>query len=587
MGKNYSVNNVSVEELLGWIKQGRIGLPEMQRPFVWSTSKVRDLIDSLYNGYPIGYIVTWQNPSAGLKGEQSSGNKELIIDGQQRLTALKAALNGDEVIDKRYKRERIMISFKPSTEEFETSNVATQRNPLWIDDIAVMFQPEFNSFQYVSENAERLGMGPNDLGMILQKLHCIILSEIGNIELGAHLNIEAVTDIFNRINSKGVSLSSADLAMSRLSADTIHGGNRLRKQADYFVQLLNDPTLLANIEAVDLEFAQTKEFQQVKWIATEQSRIYSPNYSDILHVILAEAFQRGKLTDMVSLISGRDFERRDFNEEAMDRNYQLLNTAAQQVFNRSNFRRFLMILQDMGMRNNPKLGLVGHGVLNFAYILFLFLQGHTKLSKDEVDHLVKRWIVMSALTGRYGSSSESIIERDIRLIAQADNPAATMESILAQELSDNFWTVTMPDNLERQSTSVSSWRIFQMAQAYAGDIAWLAKDTKALTVMEEEGDIHHIFPRAYLNAHHIPKSQINQLANFTWLTQPRNLDISDMAPNDYLHDSTINQFFTAENNRQNAIPTELANYDYRDYPDFLKQRRQLMATKIRNYYEQL
>ena len=88
MVKNYHVDNVTIEEILGWIKQGKIGLPEMQRPFVWSTAKVRDLIDSLYNGYPIGYIVTWQNPAIGLKNDSSSNNKEIIIDGQQRVTTL-------------------------------------------------------------------------------------------------------------------------------------------------------------------------------------------------------------------------------------------------------------------------------------------------------------------------------------------------------------------------------------------------------------------------------------------------------------------------------------------------------------------
>ena len=78
MVKNYHVDNVTIEEILGWIKEGRVGLPEMQRPIVWSTSKVRDLIDSLYNGYPIGYIVTWQNPTVGLKNDSSSNNKEAL-----------------------------------------------------------------------------------------------------------------------------------------------------------------------------------------------------------------------------------------------------------------------------------------------------------------------------------------------------------------------------------------------------------------------------------------------------------------------------------------------------------------------------
>lgn len=587
MVRKYSVDNVKVDDFLGWINQGRVGLPEMQRPFVWNSAKVRDLIDSLYNGYPIGYIVTWLNPAAKLKNDSDSNNKEIIIDGQQRLTALKAALNGDEVIDKHYNRERIVISFKPSEEIFATKNVATERDPRWIDDISLIFKPDYNSWKFVDENADRLGMEKPDLGNVLQKVKDISQCEIGNIRLSDELSIDAVTNIFNRINSKGITLSSADLAMSRLSADHSHNGNNIRKQIDYFVQLLNDPTLFSNIESVDSEFVKSKYFDQIRWIADDRTRIYVPNYSDILHVILAFAYKRGKLTDLVSLISGRDFQTRDFSEQAMDENYQKLSQGASQVFNKLNFQRFTMILRDLGMRNSGKLGLVGHGVLNFAYILYLYLQCELHLAKDQTDSLVKRWIVMSALTGRYSGSSESAFERDIKVIVQSIDSVATMNTILNRELTDNFWSITLPEALQRQTTQTSSWRIFQMAQVYTGDRAWLAKDTRAETVMEEEGNIHHIFPRAYLRTNHFSKAEINQIANYVWLTRPRNMDVGDQAPKDYLHSERINEFFNEQNNAENAIPTALQDYDFHDYHHFLEQRRQLMAEKIHHYYDQL
>lgn len=587
MVRKYSVDNVKVEDLLAWINQGRVGLPEMQRPFVWSSTKVRDLIDSLYNGYPIGYIVTWLNPAAKLKNDSDSNNKEIIIDGQQRLTALKAALNGDKVIDKHYKRERIKISFKPSEEIFATRNVATEKDPRWIDDISLIFQPGYNSWKFVDENADRLGMKKSDLGNVLQKVKDISQCEIGNISLSDELSIDAVTNIFNRINSKGVTLSSADLAMSRLSADHSHNGNNIRKQIDYFVQLFNDPTLLTNIEDVDPEFINSKYFDRIKWIVFDKTRIYVPNYSDILHVILAFTYKRGKLTDLVSLISGRNFQTRDFSEQAMDENYQKLLQGASQVFSKLNFQRFTMILRDLGMRNSGKLGLVGYGTLNFAYILYLYLQCELHLSKDKIDSLVKRWVVMSALTGRYSGSSESAIERDIKAISQSGDPVATMKTILGRELTDNFWSITLPEALQRQTTQTSSWRIFQMSQVYSGDRAWLAKDTRAETVMEEEGNIHHIFPRAYLRANNFSKAEINKIANYVWLTRPRNLNIGDRAPKDYLHDSQISQFLNEQNNAENAIPADLPNYDFHNYHHFLEQRRQLMAEKIHHYYDEL
>ena len=587
MVKNYHVDNVTIEEILGWIKQGKIGLPEMQRPFVWSTAKVRDLIDSLYNGYPIGYIVTWQNPAVGLKNDSSSNNKEIIIDGQQRLTALKAALSGEKVVSQQYITKRIKISFKPSTGEFNTLNSAIEKDPLWINDISDIFKSDFNSYSYVTDNAKKLGMAPEDLGATLQKLLAIRQSEIGDIKLGYNLSIGAVTDIFNRINSKGVSLSSADLAMSRLSADTIHGGNNLRKQIEYFVQLLNDPNLLENIVKFDSDFANTKEFNQIKWIASEINPIYKPRYADILHLILATSFKRGKLSDMVSLISGRNFEARNYSEEGMKANYAKMQAGATLVFNKSNFQRYLMILRDMGMRNSGKLGLVGHGVFNFGYILFLYLHRITNLSQEKIASYLKRWIIMSALTGRYSGSSETITESDLKMISRDANPINVLDEILDREMNDSFWNGTLPNMLRVQSTQASSWRIFQMSQIYGKDTAWLAKDTSTETVMLEEGNIHHIFPQAYLRKNGFSKGDINQIANYVWVTQPKNLEISDKAPKDYLSDENIIEFMSETNNRENAIPEEIVEYDFHNYSDFLNQRRHLMAKKMREFYENM
>lgn len=587
MVKNYHVDNVTIEEILGWIKQGKIGLPEMQRPFVWSTAKVRDLIDSLYNGYPIGYIVTWQNPAVGLKNDSSSNNKEIIIDGQQRLTALKAALSGEKVVSQQYITKRIKISFKPSTGEFNTLNSAIEKDPLWINDISDIFKSDFNSYSYVTDNAKKLGMAPEDLGATLQKLLAIRQSEIGDIKLGYNLSIGAVTDIFNRINSKGVSLSSADLAMSRLSADTVHGGNNLRKQIEYFVQLLNDPNLLENIVKFDSDFANTKEFGQIKWIASEVNPIYKPRYADILHLILATSFKRGKLSDMVSLISGRDFEARNYSEEGMKANYEKMQAGATLVFNKSNFQRYLMILRDMGMRNSGKLGLVGHGVFNFGYILFLYLHLSTNLSQEKIASYLKRWIIMSALTGRYSGSSETITESDLKMISRDANPINVLDDILDREMNDSFWNGTLPNMLRVQSTQASSWRIFQMSQIYGKDTAWLAKDTSTETVMLEEGNIHHIFPQAYLRKNGFSKGDINQIANYVWVTQPKNLEISDKAPKDYLSDENIIEFMSETNNRENAIPEEIVEYDFHNYSDFLNQRRHLMAKKMREFYENM
>ena len=100
--QKYSVNQHLIETLLAWVKSGEIAIPEIQRPFVWNASKVRDLMDSLYQGYPIGYIITWLNPNVRLKDGTTSTGKKVLIDGQQRVTALTAAILGQYVVNKDY-----------------------------------------------------------------------------------------------------------------------------------------------------------------------------------------------------------------------------------------------------------------------------------------------------------------------------------------------------------------------------------------------------------------------------------------------------------------------------------------------------
>ena len=113
----YSVNNYTVETLLSNIKSGSIAIPEMQRPFVWDSSKVRDLVDSLYKGFPVGYIIVWQNPDVKLKDGTKSSGKKVLIDGQQRITAMAAAVVGQEVLDDHYKWKRISMRLDLDFEE--------------------------------------------------------------------------------------------------------------------------------------------------------------------------------------------------------------------------------------------------------------------------------------------------------------------------------------------------------------------------------------------------------------------------------------------------------------------------------------
>jgi uncharacterized protein with ParB-like and HNH nuclease domain len=221
----YTVNNSTIESILGWIRAGEIAIPEIQRPFVWDASKVRDLMDSLYQGFPIGYIIIWRNPDTKLKDGTQSIGKKILIDGQQRITAMTAALLGQEVVGEDYKKKRIRSAFNPQEERFEVGNPAIKKDSAWISDVSSFFQGQFNLYEFVQEYCQQNdGVDPNKIGKVVNHLINIRFSNLGMIELSHDLDIETVTEIFIRINSQGVVLSQADFAMSKIAVNENYNG---------------------------------------------------------------------------------------------------------------------------------------------------------------------------------------------------------------------------------------------------------------------------------------------------------------------------------------------------------------------------
>lgn len=587
--KSYSVDHTNVGTLLHWIEEDKIGLPEMQRPFVWKSVQVRDLIDSLYRGYPIGFIVTWQNPDAVLKNGGKGQNKEIIIDGQQRITALKAVLEGHKIVDNKYLSKRIYIAFNPTTEEFATRSAAIAKDPKWIPDISIFNQPSFDEFEYVINNSQSLGLPGNKLNAIIQKLKAISESEIGVINLDSKLPIDQVTDIFNRINQKGTRLSSADFAMSRLSSDVTHHGNDLRKEIEYFIQIYNDAALADNIKQMDPDFADSKYYQHIAWAKNENTTIFDPDFGDLLHICLGIGFLRGRLSQLISLISGRDFETKTYTEEAMAKSYQKLNETIQYVLNESNFKRYILLLKSLGIVDKSYAKLPD-SYTNFGYILYLYLKKYTSFNNDEIEKYTKQWILMSALTKRYGSSPETGFDKDLRLLVENNSNNKLVEffnDVITDNLTDEFWNLTLPNNLVAQTTQLTNWRIFQMSQIHAKSHAWLEKDKFTADTINEQGNIHHIFPKVYLRKNGFKQSEYNQVANYVWITQPRNLEIGDRAPKDYMTDMETTKYHSGENDQANAIPKDLNELDYHQYDHFLNERRKLMAQNIRRFFNSL
>ena len=301
----YDVNNNSIQSLLNWIRDGDIAIPEIQRPFVWDSTKVRDLIDSLYEGFPVGYIIVWKNPDVRLKDGTISSGKKILIDGQQRITALQAAIVGEKVVGSDYRKKRIKIAFHPVEQRFEVSNPAIEKDVAWIPDIAPLYQPDFSSMSFVIHYCQKNHLDENkwdEVESAISKLRQIQNNSIGVIELSHQLDITQVTEIFIRINSKGVVLSQADFAMSKISSDDRYGGNQIRKTMDYFCHLMQKPEDYGTICQNDTEFSSSEEFSKIKWIVNEHDDIYVPDYTDVLRVAFTFKFLLGRLGVLVSLL---------------------------------------------------------------------------------------------------------------------------------------------------------------------------------------------------------------------------------------------------------------------------------------------
>ncbi|MBQ6285581.1 MAG: DUF262 domain-containing protein [Bacilli bacterium] len=594
----FDVNNVSVETLLGYVKDGTIAIPEIQRPFVWDTTKVRDLIDSLYREYPVGYIITWKSPDVKLKDGSASEGKQILIDGQQRITALTAALLGREILDDNYKKKRIKIAFNLQTEEFQTNNPAIEKQEEWIPDISEVMKPGFNSFEFVKNYADKFGLEANEIGTKLTKLQSIKNVMIGRIELGSMLDIETVTEIFVRINSAGVILSQADFAMSKISVNEKYEGNDIRKTIDYFCHFAKTPVDYENIKNNDIAFSQKDIFNKITWIKDKNEELYLPNYVDVLRVAFTYKFRRGKLQDLVSLLSGRDFETREYREDIVEESYNKLYEGVRQFVSQTNFERYVMILKSAGIIDESLVR--SQNVINFGYILYLLLR-EKDIAPDLIEKLVRRWVIMSIITQRYTSSPESQFDLDIRRLNEAEDIVQYIKDEEERELNETFW-----DNIlvERFNTSVASspyWKTYLIAQIKLNDRAFLSRDITVKTLIEGRGDVHHIFPKDYLQKNGKDNRTIyNQIANFAMLQSEINIQISNKSPYDYMKEvkeqcNGANHVYGAiesmddlkYNMEENCIPQNFVDMKIDDYEEFLKQRRILMAAKLKKYYYSL
>lgn len=594
----YTVNQHSIQILLSWVQANQIAIPEIQRPFVWNSSQVRDLVDSLYRGYPVGYLIAWQSPEVRLKTGETSTGKQILIDGQQRVTALMAAFLGLRVINNHYKKVRIRIAFEPIEEKFEVTNSAIRKNPRWIPDISTVLSGDARVFdlanQYLEKNPD---VDQGEVFEHIQNLRNVLNNQIGFISLDSQLEIEEVTEIFVRINAKGKVLSQADFVMSKIAANEEYGGHNLRKLIDYFCHLAVLPEDFDSVQSTDSDFAASPLFQKITWLKDEKDDLYDPSYTDVLRIAFVSKFGRGRLRDLVALLSGRDFEKRTYEDEIAEASFQKLQESVLDVVSETHFKRFLMILRSAGVIDPALIGSVN--VVNYAFVVYLLLRD-AGLPAAKIESYVRRAYVLNVLAERFSGNPEGTFDFDIRRINSRGFPNY-FQYLEEAELGSTFWEIALPQKLNTPVASSPFFRLFLAAQAHSNDKGFLSKGITVRDMIQLHGDRHHIYPRNYLKGQGYRQSQYNQIANYALTQSEINIQIGARAPEDYFgmlrsqcsggemkFGAIVDLDEMKQNLAMNCIPAYmLESGQVPSYEQFLQDRRNLMAQKIKRYYESL
>ena len=593
-GEKFTNTSMSIKALLGLIEANDIAIPEIQRPFVWKNAQVRDLMDSLYKGFPTGYIILWKNPNVKLKDGTISAGKKVVIDGQQRITAMMTAIAARKIFNSEFQETRVKIAFNPfaaleyergneEAEIFAVQTPAHLKSKNWIPDISVVFESTFSSWtfipQYIEANPEMEG---GDLQRVLNHLKGIETTQIGVIELSEKLDIDVVTDIFIRINSKGTALSQGDFVMSKMAADEEHGGNLLRKVIDYFAHLAVVPSYYSYIESHDKEFAATKWLKKLEWLKDDTETVYDPDCDDVIRVAFMHQIKRARLSELVQLLTGRDFETREFKEEIEEQIFAQMYEGVSNVINEYNFKQFMQTIRSAGFIS-PKM-VTSNMALDFAYALFLMLQNSDEPVANR-KRIVQRWYVLSILTQRYSASPESAFAKDLKVISEV-GIAQALKNIEDATLSDNFWQVALPQNLSYASSLNPTYLAYLAAQVSGTPFlgAFIDYKGKGASMMLLGAIImiacHSVF------AFVLPAYPSKTLALITILVLGVSFSLvpASMWPS---VPKIIDEKVLRENLATNCIPEDVFEMDYTRYDEFLEKRRVLMAAKIRKYYESL
>ena len=581
-----------VQDLLKDVKSGKIGLPDLQRPFVWNDSKVRDLLDSMMKGYPIGYVMLWSSPEDyANKGHIGTDKKDyeqpedLVIDGQQRLTALLAALYGIEVKDKEYKKRNIKISFNPLTREFAVWSQAYDRNPEWISVVSSVFKArdehdksavsKLRKAFIKSINESRKKDGKEELTddeevIIEDNINDLLALDdytLPTLKIRSDANEEDVADIFVRVNSGGQNLTEKNFIETLLAVYD----NDVHDKIDKFCSS-----------------------SRTKADGTSYNLIIDVDPGHLIRIAVGYGFRRAKLKYAYKLLRGKNLENREIKSEEREKNLEIFKNALDVATKLQNWHAFLNIFGEAGYLTGDMIA--SENAVVFCYVLYLIGKFDYKVKSDKLIKLMRKWIFMATTTSFYTGSTETAVEKqfaDMRSIKNAKEFVALIEQEINNRLTKDFFEVTLPNEMATSSTQSPAWFSYIASLNILGTpILFGTTPLSKYLLPGSSGtkkaiDKHHLFPKNYLPTIGIENDRDrNQIANFAYVDYPTNISITDTAPNIYIKE--LKELYGAkkfaEMSKQNALPE---NFEDMDYFEFLAARRVLMAKKVKEAFDAL
>jgi len=591
----FSDSTYTVGGLVEDIDKGEVALPDIQRPFVWTPTKARNLFDSMYKGFPVGYLLFWRTgiePGTRPIGSTSkqAAPRLLIVDGQQRLTCLYSVLTNTPVLHDDYTETRMRIAFCPATEEFAVTDAAVERNPEWIPDISELWKPDNRKKTvraYLKALAAYREEGLTDeekdrLDDAIDRLYALQDYPFKGVELYSHVDEEQVADIFVRINSEGVALNTADFILTLMSVWWDKGRTELEL------------------------FARQAKAPHASGGPSPHNHLIRPDPDQLLRVEVAVAFRRAVLKYVYSLLRGKDLETGEFSPERRDAQFELLRSAQDDTLDLTNWHEYLRCITTAGFTSARMIS--SSAAVLYGYSLWLMGRRDYRVSVAALRGPIARWFFTSHTTGRYSASPESRFESDLNALQDVSGASGFtdhLDRICNDTFTGDYWAITYRNEIATSaSKSPALSAYFAALNVLGAEVLFSTQKVSAMldpAVVSTKGvERHHLFPKGHLKRRGITDTRrVNQIANLAFVEWFTNIGISDDDPGKYWPAQVAamlkpgERSAEAQGQRRERLQRQMhwhglpEDWHQMDYEDFLVARRGMISDVVREGWEVL